>query len=263
MIKSPFPGMDPYLEMHWLDVHSRLVHNAANAIQRQLTGPLRARMGERLVVEENLDAVRSIYPDIRVFEQGVKGPGVAPESAGVALAEPLVVRLSSDPVRQSFVQIIDISSGGRLVTVIEFLSPSNKRPGDGKKKYEQKQREALDADINLVEIDLTRGGDRELVFPVESLPEDYQTTYLACVYRGFGHERCEIYRMPLAERLPGIRIPLRKEDPDVALDLQTLVDQAYQEGRYDDIDYRKALDPPLQPQDATWADELLKAAGKR
>jgi hypothetical protein len=24
-MNSPFPGMDPYLEPHWLDVHARLV----------------------------------------------------------------------------------------------------------------------------------------------------------------------------------------------------------------------------------------------
>lgn len=30
-----------------------------------------------------------------------------------------------------------------------------------------------------------------------------------------------------------------------------------------DIDYRRLPDPPLDPEDAAWADELLKAAGKR
>jgi hypothetical protein len=33
--------------------------------------------------------------------------------------------------------------------------------------------------------------------------------------------------------------------------------------RYDDIDYRREPDPPLDPADATWADELLRKAGKR
>ena len=50
-MRSPFPGMDPYLEMHWQDVHHSLVGHARDALQRQLTGPLRARIGERLVVE--------------------------------------------------------------------------------------------------------------------------------------------------------------------------------------------------------------------
>lgn len=59
-MKSPFPGMDPYLERHWPDVHSRLVHDAANSLQRQLGGPLRARIGKRRVMEEDSDLVRSI-----------------------------------------------------------------------------------------------------------------------------------------------------------------------------------------------------------
>jgi hypothetical protein len=255
--------MDPYLEAHWPDVHSRLVHNAANAIQQQLAGPLRARIGERLVVEEDFDQVRSIYPDIRVFERGPNGHAVAPAASGIALAEPLVVQVGGDEVRQTFVEIIDVSSGGRLVSIIEFLSPSNKLPGDGQKKYRQKQREAVDAQVNLVEIDLTRGGEREFVYPIVNLPREYQTTYLACAYRGFGSGKCEVYRLPLSERLPGIRIPLRKGDPDAALDLQSLVDQAYTDGRYDDIDYHQACVPPLEGEDAAWADELLKLAGKR
>lgn len=262
-MKSPFPGMDPYLERHWLDVHSRLVVNAANDLQRQLGGPLRARIGERLVVEEESDPIRSIYPDVRVFEQGSGNEPFAPTASAVAVAEPLVVVAKSEEIRQRFVQIIDVSSGGRLVTVIEFVSPSNKLAKDGKAKYQQKQQEVLDADINMVEVDLTRGGDRELLYPVASLPASHQTAYLACAFRGFGRHRYEIYRMPLRERLPGIRIPLRRGDRDVALDIQSLVDRAYEEGRYDDIDYAHRCIPPLTNEDAEWADQLLKAAGKR
>lgn len=32
-MKSPLPGMDPYLEMHWLDVHSSLIYLAKVAIE--------------------------------------------------------------------------------------------------------------------------------------------------------------------------------------------------------------------------------------
>lgn len=260
-MKSPFPGMDPYLESHWPDVHSRLVHGAANALQRQLAGPLRARIGERLVVEEEGNPVRSVYPDVRVFEKGPPGQAVIPSAA--AVAEPLIVRLADEEVRQTFVQIMDMSSGGRLVTVIEFLSPSNKLPGDGRRKYERKQGEVREADVNLVEIDLTRGGQRELLCPMTSLPPAFQTTYLTCVYRGFGHSQCELYRMPLTERLPAIRVPLRREDPDIVLEIQALVDQAYAEGRYDDLDYARPCVPPLEGPDAGWADDLLKSAGRR
>ena len=41
-IKSPFPGMNPYLEQHWRDVHARLITYASDAIQAQLPPGLRA-----------------------------------------------------------------------------------------------------------------------------------------------------------------------------------------------------------------------------
>ena len=34
--KSPFPGMDPYLEQHWGDVHTRLMFYISNQINAQL-----------------------------------------------------------------------------------------------------------------------------------------------------------------------------------------------------------------------------------
>jgi Protein of unknown function (DUF4058) len=51
--------------------------------------------------------------------------------------------------------------------------------------------------------------------------------------------------LPLRQCLPAIRVPLRRTDPDAALDLQVLVDQCYERGRYDSaIDYNQ----PPQPQ---------------
>ena len=67
---------------------------------------------------------------------------------------------------------------------------------------------------------------------------------------------------PLRERLPRIAIPLRPGDRDVALDLQQVVDDAYERGRYDRTDYRRPLKPPLSPEDAAWASELLAKAGR-
>jgi len=198
---------------------------------------------------------------VRVFEHG-PGRQVAEALGGVAVAEPLVVQVASEELRQTYVEIIDIASNGRLVTVIEFLSPSNKLAGDGQRKYRQKQDEIRRSDINLVEIDLTRGGERDLLYPVVQLPRGYRTAYLTCVRRGFGHDRFEIYRMPLRERLPAIRIPLRPKDADVALDIQALADRAYEEGRYDDIDYQRPCIPPLESDDAAWAAEVVKAAAK-
>ena len=96
-------------------------------------------------------------------------------------------------------------------------------------------------------------------FPVSRLA---QNPYKVCVCRG-GKASAEIYRVPLREPLPAIRVPLRPNDADVALELQTLIAQVYHHGRYDDIDYTVPPVPPLEGEDAAWADELLRAAGKR
>jgi len=70
--------------------------------------------------------------------------------------------------------------------------------------------------------------------------------------------------MPLREKLPAFRIPLRPADREVVLDLQPLIERVYLDGKYGrTIDHKKDPDPKLTGEDATWADELLKAAGKR
>ena len=58
-------------------------------------------------------------------------------------------------------------------------------------------------------------------------------------------------------------IPLRRDDRDVALDLQAVLDRCYEEGRYDDIDYREDPEPPLGSDDARWAEALLREQGRR
>ena len=58
--------------------------------------------------------------------------------------------------------------------------------------------------------------------------------------------------------LPAIKIPLRLDEPPCELPLQSLIDLAFVNGRYDrTLDYRQPCDPPLEPDEAAWADELL------
>jgi hypothetical protein len=189
--------------------------------------------------------------------------GAAAGASGIAVAEPIFVELGDDPAVESIIEIVDVRAGSRLVTAIELLSRSNKRPGVGMEKYRQKQQEVVAAKANLVEIDLLRGGERVLLCPVENIPKEHRTPYQVCVYRQSNPSGYEIYRVPLRERLPSIRIPLRETDDDVALDLQFLIEETYARAAYDFIDYAREPVPPLDAADATWADGILKGAGKR
>ena len=63
--------------------------------------------------------------------------------------------------RESFIEIYEQAPEIRLVTCIEVLSPSNKRPGtEGWELYLRKRNALLLGQASLVEIDLLRGGRR-------------------------------------------------------------------------------------------------------
>src|SRR5205085_1970595 len=134
--------------------------------------------------------------------------------------------------------------------------------GPGRDLYRQKQRDLAEAGVSLVEMDLLRAGPHVLQLPLGQYPADYRTPYKVCVHRGW-KASAEIYRLPLRERLPAIRVPLRQTDADVPLDLQALIAQVYRHGRYDDIDYTVPPVPALETEDEVWADELLRTAGRR
>lgn len=264
MTNSPFPGMDPWLEQHWGDVHQALVTYARDELQEQLPDGLLARMQERVMVESLDNEPRSIYPDVRVVEQRPGGKASAASHTSAAVAEPTLVHFPSEPAIEGYVEIVEVGAHGRVITVLEVLSPANKTPGAAQAQYRRKQQELAAAKVSLVEIDLLRAGQRVLNLGPEDVPADCRTTYQVCVRRGYRRDVGEIYRITLRDRLPRIRVPLRKDEADVVLDLQLLVDQSYRKGRYGiSIDYRRPPEPPLEKDDAAWADELLRSKGLR
>ena len=252
--KSPFPGMDPYLELHWPDVHHRLCTYACDAIQPQVLPHMRARLEERLIVEDPnyIDddiEVRTIFPDVKVTEKfpsarrsTARALGVrsAAEST-VAMLEPEIIRVASEKQTEAYIQIVDPSTGGKLITVVEFLSPSNKTRGEGGKQYRAKQAELAKAGVSLVEIDLVRSGGWNIQVPPSRIKASSRTHYKACAHRGWKDSEFEYYAMPISLRLRKIRIPLRKNDDDAILDLQELIEKVYTNGAYSDIDYARAL----------------------
>ncbi len=263
-MKSPFPGMDPYLEQHWRDVHHNLITFAQGMINRELPSDLRARVEERVFVESLDSAGRSMYPDIRVVEKGWPRTATnGSSSAGIAVAEPLVIEMPEDEVSEGYIEIIDVGSGNKVISVIEVLSLSNKTPGPGQELYRQKQRELRQAGVSLVEIDLLRAGESVLVVPIKSIPPSHRTAYQVCIRLGWLPANPGIIRAPLREPLPTIGVPLRQTDSVAPLNLQALIEQCYENGRYDDLDYSREPEPPLDPEDAVWADALLHDQGKR
>jgi hypothetical protein len=257
--------MDPYLEAHWRDVHASLIIYARDALQSVLPSALRARVEERVLLETpNGIGEHPLFPDVRVVEYSGKRGLESKSQPRVAVAEPLLVEVEPDPAIETFLEIIDRESGNRVVTAIEFLSPTNKSPGPNREQYLRKQHEVCSSTANLVEIDLNRFGTHTLAFPLGHLKPEGRTPYMACVRRASQRGQAEVYPMPLWERLPAIKIPLRPDDADVALDLQPLVEQCYRNGAYEGtLNYAADPDPPLLGADRDWAAEWLHEKGLR
>lgn len=254
-MKSPFPGMDPYLERHWEDVHTALIGYVRDALQPQLGEDLIARMEEKVYVEEEDGEARVRRPDVRVVETPTPWQPAGGSPATAVLDEPMLLERLGDPIPERSVIIYD-SVGHRIVTAIEILSPWNKKPEQKLRRYLAKRENVIDREINLVEIDLVRTGDWTAMLGDCPVPDYATTTYRVTVTRpalpGPLH-----YPISIRRRLPTIKIPLRPQDTPAKLDLQELIDRAYAMGRYDRIDYDRPCSPPFIGPEEEWAEQVL------
>src|ERR1700688_4955997 len=110
-MKSPFPGMDPYLQQHWRDVHTRLTIYACDQLQGGLPTGLVARVEERVYLEKEGEAGRSFYPDVFVAERRKRRSTAAASRGDVTLAEPVIIKFRNEPITEPFIQILDVKSG--------------------------------------------------------------------------------------------------------------------------------------------------------
>jgi len=203
--RSPFPGMDPWLEQFWGDVHASLATYARDQLNDRLAPGLVARMQERVYIESPILEKRQFSPEVHVSETGTRRKRTSrASSAGAAVAEPQLLHVPPVEVTEAYIEIRDARSRNRVITVIEFVSASNKKSKVGRKEYTQKQREVLRSETNLVEIDLLRGGRNVTLAAPGLLHENQREAYHACVRRGTKLETLEYYAFPLRERLPAI-----------------------------------------------------------
>lgn len=265
--ENPFPGMNPYLEGGWPDVHTRLVAEIGNLLGADLPQGLVARVEEAVAVDDISGVDESRYKaDTAVVEKESwrygTPPAWSPEAHsgadGLVATEPEI--FSVEEATERWVEIR--TTEGKVVTVIEIISPSN-REGIGRDRYLKKQISCLASDASLVEIDLIRRGQPVIAVPQERLLRREGTHGFVSVRRTLSKWRCELYPCPLKERLPVIAIPLRPGDKDIPIDLQPLVDRCYRLGGYWQTDFRKDPIPPLPKDELAWVDECLREAGLR
>jgi hypothetical protein len=222
---SPFPGMDPYLEHPklWPSFQHQLLACLYQNLLPGLVDRYRARVGTRTYTSE-----MALFTSIVREEHG---------------EEYIEVRNRAD---------------GKLVTLIEVVSPSNKTTTAGRGAYLEKRREALQQRAGVVEIDLVMQGKPTLSYSRDGLPEyDFAVT----VTRSTAPDRYEIYTSTLQKRLPKFKVPLAADDRDALMDLQTAFARAYELGNFAaEIEYKSAphADVPLTDAQTAWLDLTLK-----
>lgn len=255
---SPFPGMDPYIEhpQIWSDFHGNLAPEIQGRLNQQIQPRYFARLTPYVTYEAvEVAEVRGVRPDVGVWQSQ---PPEGEPTAGAATIAPAPVksRVSLElPLRLYSVEI-RASDTQQLVTVIEILSPVNKRPGhEAYQDYQRKRRDFLRSAAHLLEIDLLREGERPpLEQPVPAAP------YYVVLSRADRRPTVEVWPIQLTENLPVIPVPLLEPDPDVPLDLGAAVNTIYDRGAYaQQIDYDASPPPPsLSQAENSWLDDLLK-----
>ena len=220
---SPFPGMDPYLEdeAYWPVFHHQMVMCLYQILLPGLVDRYRARVGQRHYITE----------------------------------QALFTSVVREEHQEEYIEIRQ-RSDGRLVTLVEVVSPANKTTAEGRTAYLDRRREGKNANANLVEIDLVLQGTPTLEYSREGLPDwDYAVT----VTRSTQAERYEIYTATLQKRLPRFRLPLAADDRDTVLDLHTAFTRCYDQGGFAaKIDYKRDPATPLQEEDRRWLHDVLK-----
>jgi hypothetical protein len=264
-MNSPFPGMDPFIEESglWEDFHNHLIDKMCEQLAVQSRSPYMIRSAKRsylVLVESEGKKTYPFLPDASItVPPGKKTARKKPETVAVqevSDGEPIVMEtLIPEEYRESFVEIYKAEGDYRLVTGLEVLSPSNKRPGTvGWDHYLRKRQSLLLEGVNLVEIDLLRGGQR---MPMRTPWPD--SPYTLLVARAEKPPVSRVWQGHFRTKLPRVPVPLARPDPDLTLDLQSLIDAIYQTYRYGEfIDYTRSLKPALKGDDARWFRERLR-----
>ncbi len=219
---SPFPGMDPFLEEEklWPVFHHHLISCLYQTVLPGLVDRYRARVGHRRYVTE-----------MALFTSVIR-----------------------EEHEEEFIEIRQ-RGDGRLITLIEVLSPANKTTSEGRRLYMAIRDVCRDARCNLVEIVLVLQGQSLHDYSRDGLPEwDYAVT----VTRATQPERHEIYTSTMQKRLPRFRLPLASDDRDTVLDLQATFTRCFDQGDFASlIDYSRDPVTRVNEDHRRWLQEYL------
>ena len=252
--------MDPYLEHPtlWPDVHNRLIASISDELSPRLAPRYYVALGSRAYLLSLDEVVLVGRPDLGVVTPIATKPpaGAGKKTGGAAVLEVEVPVL--DSVEETFLEIHQTQTG-KLVTVIEILSPGNKLHTEGREDYELKRSQVFSTRTNCVEIDLLRAGA-----PMPIVGGSPRSDYRILVSRGARRPRAHLYPFSLRDVIPEFPLPLLPRDEELSLDIGKILHELYGHARFDlRLDYQKPPVPPIAPEDEAWARERVAESAPR
>jgi len=256
---TPFPGMDPYLEQSgiWNQIHTTLIVEIQHYLARQLRPKYIVAIEQRTFADTGEQLVSIGKPDVlAVLPPSPAAVAVRPVPVLVEAREAYRVRLPMpDEIRHRYLEVRDQVSG-EAITVIEILSPTNKR--SHRREYLEKRLEILGSETNLVEIDLLRAGA-----PMPMTGKTPDTHYRILISRAWERPYAEALLFNIPQPIPDVPIPLRQGEEEAIVPLNRLLHEIYDEGGYDlMLNYSRPPDNPLDSATAAWAAELHFGLGQ-
>jgi Protein of unknown function (DUF4058) len=265
-MRSPFPGIDPYLEhpIFWSSFHTRLMVAIADALAPGLRPRYYVDVETRTYQEhedeeaEEEDVLVGI-PDTAVLSTNVAQPlsEDLEEIRGGTLTQnrPQSITLPIPSMVKERYLTVRETGNDSVITVIEVLSPKNKQKGRGRTAYERKRSKILGSLSHLIEIDLLRG-----YVPMTMSGVMQPTDYRIMVSRAEQRPKADLYGFNLSESVPSFPLPLKPDDVEPIVDLQAIIMGVYERAGYGDrIDYRQPVPAPsLSPSQQQWVDSLLE-----
>jgi len=214
--------MDPYLESPelWPDVHNGLIAALRDELSPRLRPNYYVALEERTYLEE---------------------PG---DEVGLPVGA---------QVRETFLEV-RTANDGQVVTVLELLSPANKRSGTGRRLYLDKRELILSTRTSLVELDLLRAGK-----PMPTVRPRVRSDYSILISRGHRRPKTDLIPFGARDPIPPFPLPLRRGEDEPAVDLGKILRALYDRASYDlRIDDEREPVPPLTPADSDWARDLIR-----
>jgi hypothetical protein len=264
-MRSPFPGMNPYLEHPalWSSFHFRLISTILSSLDSALPP------------QYYTEIKTHTYQVLEGSEEDEEGQWVRNRSTGfsadssrsqdeqsniTAVTPPLkcpqsVILPMRVTLKERYLEVRELSSEA-IITIVKVLTPRNKRRGRGRTVYERKRSRILGSMSHLIEIDLLRG-----YAPMTMSGVVQPTDYRIMVSRAVQRPKADVYGFNLSKSIPSFPLPLKPGDVELIVDLQTIVMGVYERAGYGDrIDYRQSVPAPaLSPAQQQWVDSLLES----